>query len=201
LPALHFSAYNAKLRCEPRQRAQDVPLMAHHAGIAQLVERNLAKVEVASSSLVSRSRFQKGSRGFPFLSEFPFEVPLGAIAKRLCSGLQIRVAQFDSGSRLQTRQRQSGLHGRFVAYAPAAQFGAGPDGEIGRRSGLKIRGPSKACGFESRSGHHDAWNPPQLFQHSTGPSRRSARNTASRSDSAAPPSFHDGSPCGMSKRT
>ena len=27
----------------------------HHAGIAQLVERNLAKVEVASSSLVSRS--------------------------------------------------------------------------------------------------------------------------------------------------
>ncbi len=28
-----------------------------HAGIAQLVERNLAKVEVASSSLVSRSTF------------------------------------------------------------------------------------------------------------------------------------------------
>ena len=31
------------------------------AGIAQLVERNLAKVEVASSSLVSRSRFLQGS--------------------------------------------------------------------------------------------------------------------------------------------
>ena len=31
-----------------------------HAGIAQLVERNLAKVEVASSRLVSRSRFRKG---------------------------------------------------------------------------------------------------------------------------------------------
>ena len=30
-----------------------------NAGIAQLVERNLAKVEVASSSLVSRSTFQK----------------------------------------------------------------------------------------------------------------------------------------------
>ena len=47
------------------------------AGIAQLVERNLAKVEVASSSLVSRSRFRKtsqhlpaskGSSRFPFLS-------------------------------------------------------------------------------------------------------------------------------------
>ena len=32
------------------------------AGIAQLVERNLAKVEVASSRLVSRSRFTKVSR-------------------------------------------------------------------------------------------------------------------------------------------
>src|SRR5690606_16403539 len=31
-----------------------------HAGIAQLVERNLAKVEVASSRLVSRSKHQKG---------------------------------------------------------------------------------------------------------------------------------------------
>ena len=31
------------------------------AGVAQLVERNLAKVEVASSSLVSRSKFGKKS--------------------------------------------------------------------------------------------------------------------------------------------
>ena len=40
------------------------------AGIAQLVERNLAKVEVASSSLVSRSKFSKGSnviRPLPFI--------------------------------------------------------------------------------------------------------------------------------------
>ena len=37
------------------------------AGIAQLVEHNLAKVGVASSNLVSRSKFEKpraGSRGF-----------------------------------------------------------------------------------------------------------------------------------------
>ena len=39
-----------------------------NAGIAQLVERNLAKVEVASSRLVSRSKFKKGKRWrFPFL--------------------------------------------------------------------------------------------------------------------------------------
>ena len=41
------------------------PASAQHAGIAQLVERNLAKVEVASSRLVSRSKFQ-GKPGFPF---------------------------------------------------------------------------------------------------------------------------------------
>ena len=32
-------------------------IISASAGIAQLVERNLAKVEVASSSLVSRSNF------------------------------------------------------------------------------------------------------------------------------------------------
>jgi hypothetical protein len=35
----------------------------------------------------------------------PFFVKVnGAIAKRLCTGLQIRLAQFDSGSRLHTNQ-------------------------------------------------------------------------------------------------
>jgi hypothetical protein len=35
------------------------PAYLKYAGIAQLVERNLAKVEVASSSLVSRSKHRK----------------------------------------------------------------------------------------------------------------------------------------------
>jgi hypothetical protein len=35
-------------------------MAAFFAGIAQLVERNLAKVEVGSSSLLARSRYQKG---------------------------------------------------------------------------------------------------------------------------------------------
>ena len=63
-----------------------------YAGIAQLVERNLAKVEVASSSLVSRSN-SKGS----YASLFSLN---GVVAKRLCTGLQIRVGRFDSGPRL-----------------------------------------------------------------------------------------------------
>lgn len=38
----------------------------------------------------------------------PFFVKVhGAIAKRLCTGLQIRLAQFDSGSRLHMKQRLS----------------------------------------------------------------------------------------------
>ena len=43
------------------------------AGVAQLVERNLAKVEVASSRLVSRSRIQrrKGSYLPPFFFGSP----------------------------------------------------------------------------------------------------------------------------------
>ncbi len=67
-----------------------------NAGVAQLVERNLAKVEVESSRLFSRSIFnKKGSAKLPFFHSN------GAIANRLCNGLQIRLAQFDSGSRLQ----------------------------------------------------------------------------------------------------
>lgn len=41
-----------------------------NAGVAQLVERNLAKVEVASSRLVSRSRYKRRET----LSSFPFFV-------------------------------------------------------------------------------------------------------------------------------
>merc|ERR1712000_20869 len=86
------------------------------------VEHNLAKVGVASSNLVSRSSFvllrlrltgqeMGGMSGRhlkcrDFNSAFSskvFSLGLycsGAIAKRLCTGLQIHVGRFDSGSRL-----------------------------------------------------------------------------------------------------
>ena len=45
--------------------------MPKNAGVAQLVERNLAKVEVESSRLFSRSTFEKGKPiGFPFFRPF-----------------------------------------------------------------------------------------------------------------------------------
>ena len=54
-----------------------------------MVEHNLAKVGVASSNLVSRSSFSPCSTS-----------SYGWMAEWLCSGLQIRVPRFDSGSSL-----------------------------------------------------------------------------------------------------
>jgi hypothetical protein len=64
-----------------------------NAGVAQLVERNLAKVEVASSRLVSRSNYK----------------PTGGVAEWLCSGLQSRGRRFDSDPRLQIFNQINGL--------------------------------------------------------------------------------------------
>ena len=53
----------------------------------------------------------------------PFFVKVnGAIAKRLCTGLQIRLAQFDSGSRLQTSFWN--IHASAVATSGAFLFAA-----------------------------------------------------------------------------
>ena len=76
-----------------------------------MVERNLAKVEVESSRLFSRSRFY-GYGSTPHLvpaARFEFHsynaaLNDGGVAKRLCSGLQSRVDRFDSGPRLQIFQ-------------------------------------------------------------------------------------------------
>ena len=53
----------------------------HQAGVAQLVERYLAKVQVDGSSPFTRSNFLQ---------------PPGQVAEWLCSGLQSRLRRFDS---------------------------------------------------------------------------------------------------------
>ena len=70
------------------------------AEVAQLVERNLAKVEVAGSSPVFRSG--EGRLIAPFLATWP---------SGLGTGLQNPVHRFDSGRRLETvyTQRQRAL--------------------------------------------------------------------------------------------
>ncbi len=57
---------------------------ARYAGIAQLVERNLAKVEVASSNLVSRSKQKEAQASF-FIS------PLGTFGRIAQSTLHWRM--------------------------------------------------------------------------------------------------------------
>ena len=60
------------------------------ADVAQLVERNLAKVEVASSSLVVRSELDRVMSGLH-----------GGLAERRGNGLQIRLHGFKSRTHLE----------------------------------------------------------------------------------------------------
>jgi hypothetical protein len=66
--------------------------MGLQADVAQLVERNLAKVEVASSSLVVRS-------------ERVSNPSTGGLAERRGNGLQIRIHGFKSRTHLDSRTR------------------------------------------------------------------------------------------------
>ena len=67
------------------------------AGIAQLVERNLAKVEVAGSNPVSRSSPFAASALSPLSKPMKSAQKMyGWVTEWLCSGLQSRVRRFDS---------------------------------------------------------------------------------------------------------
>ena len=95
------------------------------------------------NSSVGRARPCQG-RGREFESRFPlqikdmrnsgcqFEKFYGALAKRLCSGLQIRLVRFDSGTRL-----------HFLPW---------PDGGIGRHKGFKIPRRSRCVGSSPAPG-------------------------------------------------
>ena len=128
------------------------------AGIAQLVEHDLAKVGVASSSLVSRSCFSAKPRhsGVLFFQTDGDHLRLrsvrnGLVAEWSCSGLQSRVRRFDSDPGLhcapQSTRPQAGFFLPPSLQAPVARvlgcasFRIGPDGETGRRKGLKIPHP------------------------------------------------------------
>ena len=124
--------------------AHETVICASHAGIAQLVEHDLAKVGVASSSLVSRSRLQTKPRfaGVLFIRRVDdppgrrraqrhgsraATIVTGLVAEWSCSGLQSRVRRFDSdpglhvsrdASRCRVRDRQpprgGGRSGRCI---------------------------------------------------------------------------------------
>ena len=110
-----------------------------YAGIAQLVERNLAKVEVESSRLFSRSKISRG-RFIPSPIHLSQQVcgSDGGLAKWLCSGLQIRRHRFDSGTRLQCYPRLVPRPTNPVKFGLHISRCQCPGGEIGRHKGLKI---------------------------------------------------------------
>ena len=66
-------------------------------GNSSVVEHNLAKVGVASSSLVSRSNCISGFLKYQYIFII---LQNGGVAEWLCSGLQSRVQRFDSAPRL-----------------------------------------------------------------------------------------------------
>ena len=82
-----------------------------------MVEHNLAKVGVASSNLVSRSKTLKNRVKIVIL--YPIFLPLkscrlegianGSMAEWLCSGLQSRVRRFDSGSSLHLLVKETAM--------------------------------------------------------------------------------------------
>ena len=111
-----------------------------------MVERNLAKVEVASSRLVSRSSIPGKAKLRRRLADrlaeaktpnvrFPFLILVsGGVAEWSCSGLQSRVRRFDSDPRLQYLQDP-------WMGAAVSRLSVCPDGEMGRHKGLKIPWP------------------------------------------------------------
>ncbi len=86
--------------------------MTPNAGIAQLVEHNLAKVGVASSSLVSRSNGSQknpdrfGVLLFSLILRITTTWFFGWVAEWLCSGLQSRVRRFDSDPSLPPNRKR-----------------------------------------------------------------------------------------------
>ena len=110
------------------------------AGVAQLVERNLAKVEVESSRLFSRSKFYKRGTLFPL---FHFRRGSKAVMHRIanpCRSVRLRPAPpvfcAICFPRLFSAVTFCLRHCAPVECANSSS--QRPDGETGRHKGLKI---------------------------------------------------------------
>ena len=130
-------------------------MFGSNAGVAQLVERNLAKVEVESSRLFSRSRILKGKHGFPFLMQRPVGLQRktstsGEVAKRLCSGLQSRLDGFDSRPRLQNNKNSPLFSGLFFLSGFLR-----PRACVAKKGRLPGRGTVAPAGVRRRSVEED----------------------------------------------
>ena len=146
---LIFAGFAKSCLTRPAENVESAPSLA---GIAQLVEHNLAKVGVASSNLVSRSRLRTPRLGAGFLLWDTGRAMHGGadFPKTLGSFTQIWL----SGRVVMQRPAKPCTSVRFRAQPPySVPNSSRPGGEIGRRNGLKIRRPLRPCRFESGPGH------------------------------------------------
>ena len=110
-----------------------------NAGIAQLVEHNLAKVGVASSNLVSRSKLLVSK---PRLLAGVFTLGTCHMSVAMAgwqSGYAAACKAVDGGSIPPSASILSSTSRKSLCRILRARFC--PDGEIGRRKGLKIPRP------------------------------------------------------------
>ena len=114
------------------RRVQDAIRVWQQADIAQLVERNLAKVEVAGSSPVVRSDLLVRSARF---------AGRGGVAERRGNGLQSRLHGFKSRLHLQQPTRPSGRVG-FVVSGPGRRT---PDLHPGAAARVHVGGWRPSC--------------------------------------------------------
>ena len=143
---LIFPGFAKSCLTRPVENVESAPSLA---GIAQLVEHNLAKVGVASSNLVSRSRLRTPRLGAGFLL---WDTGRGRISSLKTPGRYNRL--WLSGRVVMQRPAKPCTSVRFRAQPPySVPNSSRPGGEIGRRNGLKIRRPLRPCRFESGPGH------------------------------------------------
>ena len=111
---------------------------APDAGVAHLVERHLAKVEVASSSLVTRSKTNKERNAFLI----SYSVPWPSGKARVCKTL---TPQFKSGRHLQKNRCSVGT-AVFSACRDAAndRFPSLPRSSFGDAVSFRFRLPRRA---------------------------------------------------------
>jgi hypothetical protein len=121
------------------------------AGIAQLVEHDLAKVGVASSSLVSRSKYFSKPRS-PGVLFFKRHADTLRAAQAMAGWQSGHAADCKSAYAGSIPTSASIAFQGAPALAVAPFFFPSPDGEIGRRKGLKIPHPQGYVGSSPTPG-------------------------------------------------
>ena len=94
------------------------------AGVAHLVERRLAKAEVAGSSPVSRSTYEMEGTTYPRFITWRHSQAVRQRSAKPSSPVRFRVAPPNSGAKLYRHPKKPVTTGFFVAFHPFADLGS-----------------------------------------------------------------------------